>query len=91
MSRSRRKHPIVNICKSDDKDYANRKVRNTEDLPSNPGAFKKIYDLKKWRNYWTEQDAIDYWNSKSENSWIRKRYPTLEAYLNYYRKSAKRK
>ena len=35
MSHSRRKHPIVNVCKSDDKDYANSLLSCLKELVKN--------------------------------------------------------
>lgn len=43
MSRSYRHNPFATIRSKTDKKLANRKIRNTKDVPSG-GAFRKVYE-----------------------------------------------
>lgn len=52
MSRSYRKNPIVKDHISDSKKWANRKIRNLEDIPSG-GAYRKHYP---------QYDICDWWD-----------------------------
>ena len=64
MSRSYKKHPWVTDhhvkTSSEDKKFANKKVRHQEDLP-NRGAFKKVsnsYDICDFKWIKTRAEAI---------------------------------
>ena len=93
MSRSYKKHPWITDhhvkTTSERKQFANKKVRNTEDLP-NRGAFKKVseaYDICDWSYRWTKEEAIEeYYRS----SLLQERY-TIKEWLKYWEKMAVRK
>lgn len=94
MSRSRKKHPYVNVVNTEGKEgkkFATKKVRNSDDLPSAPGAFKKLFTIDRWRHRWTKEEAIAKWENASKGSWLRRKYPTLESYLKYWSKCVEKK
>ena len=95
MSRSYKKYPIVkDSCDKAMKRFANKKVRHIEELPKKGNAYKKCfesYDICDWKWEWTREEAINEYESADENSYIRKRYETLEKYLLYWEKCTKRK
>jgi len=93
MSRSYKKHPWVTDhhvkSTSERKKFANKKVRNTEDLP-NRGAFKKIfqtYDICDYKFFQTKEQAIAEYEEilnnpdYGYNQEILEKYPTLEFWL----------
>ena len=101
MSRSSKKHPWVTDHKlhNDMKKFANKKVRNQEDLP-NGRAFKKVfcsYDIcdYKWRQ--TKEEAIEEYENALKhtefkwNRWLLEEYPTLESWLWHWKKYYLRK
>lgn len=94
MSRSYKKHPRVkDSANKFMKKYANKKVRRTKDIPSGK-AYKKVFeswDISDWNWIWTKREAEREWLSEDENSWVRKEFETLEEYLIYWEKCAKRK
>lgn len=92
MSRSYRHS---NICKMQNgknmKKFANKKVRNTEDIP-NGKAYKKCFeswDICDYKWIWTKQDAIREYEQAQQGinyTWLLNEFPTLESYLEYWRK-----
>lgn len=94
MSRSFKKHPIAkDKVTKDMKKFANKKVRNTPDIP-NGKSYKKVfesYDIHDQIDYWSKEMAIKRWESAEPDSWIRTRFETLEKYLIYWEKCVKRK
>ena len=94
MSRSFKKHNIVKDKVSKDmKKFANKKVRNTPDVP-NGKSYKKVfesYDIHDHIDYWSKEMAIKRWETAEPDSWIRTRFETLEKYLIYWEKCVKRK
>ena len=98
MSRSYKKNPIVKDCNKGEKKIANRKVKAM--LKQDPNAigqngnYKKVYEqweISDWAFRMTEQDAIDWYNKWSKEDYIIKEYPTLQDWLNYWKKSYKGK
>ena len=94
MSRSFRKHPCVKDPASKYmKRYANKKVRHTKDIP-NGGAYKKVFESWEISDYcwfWTRQEAIDEWESKSLTNYLKAHFKSLEEYLSYWEKCVRRK
>ena len=94
MSRSYKKTPVCKDSPSkSSKRFANKKVRRTLDIP-NGGSYKKCYeswDISDWACIWTKEDAIRDWNRKAASLNRQSRYETLEEYLQYWEKCAKRK
>lgn len=94
MSRSYKKHPRVkDAANKGMKKFANKKVRHTKNIP-NGKAYKKVFEsweISDWNWIWTRQEAIDTYNQAPANSWIKKRYETLEQYLIYWEKCVRRK
>ena len=98
MSRSYKKNPIVKDNgkgKKDKKAIANSRVRNKlKDLDytiANGKAYRKEYeswDIADFVSRWTRQEAINYYNNK-ESFVDRKRFPTLESWLAYWKKCYK--
>lgn len=95
MSRSYKKNPWITDHQakttSNDKKFANKKVRHAEDLP-NGGAFKKVscsYDICDFKFFQTKEEAIAEYekivNDVSINEEYRKdflkEFPTLKAWL----------
>ena len=94
MSRSYKKHPRVkDSANKFMKKYANKKVRRAKDIPSGK-AYRKVFEswaISDWNWIWTKREAEKDWFSADEDSWIRKHFETLEEYLIYWEKCAKRK
>ena len=89
MSRSYKKFPV---CKQPAnkyvKRYANKIVRHTLDIP-NGGSYRKCFeswDISDWRWIWTKDQAIEDWEHIKDDP-----KETLEEYLQYWEKCAKRK
>lgn len=94
MSRSYKKHPIVkDPAGKYMKRFANKKVRRTKDIP-NGKAYRKVFetwDISDFRWIWSREKAIYDYLTAEPDSWIRKKYETLEEYLKYWEKCVKRK
>ena len=94
MSRSYKKHNRAkDSANKGMKKYANKKVRHTKNVP-NGKAYKKVFcswNISDYNWIWTKEEAIENYNSASDNSWIKKHYETLEKYLMYWEKCTKRK
>ena len=104
MSRSYKKNPYVTDhtrrSTKQSKRIANRifrrKLSYEEDMPARP-QHKKVTESwnicdYKWRM--TREEAIEWYMTRTEyepSGWWAKRYPTLEAWLNYWEKCYKRK
>jgi len=87
MSRSRKKHPYCTDhhvkTSQERKKFANKKVRNTEDVPSG-GAYKKCsesWDICDFKFYQTKEEAIKYYEENKEDPTFKKMYPNLKVYL----------
>ena len=104
MSRSFKKTPVVKDHNKGEKRNANKKVKNM--LKRNPdsigqnGSYKKAYEqweISDWAFRMTEQEAIDWYNknvsdpNSRESKWYLKRYPTLQDWLNEWKKTYKGK
>ncbi len=96
MSRSYKKNPYVTDgspgVTKERKKFANKKVRNTQELPNN-SAYKKVaesYDIHDWVHRWTWEEAKREWE-RNNFGWIQKRYPTLKDYYRYWLKCSKLK
>lgn len=100
MSRSYRKTPGWWYEKMDKKLAARlyrRTSRNKGELHQG-NMYKKLDKSGDWNAYcrWTKEDAIKKYNEvtmskHSYNSWLLEEYPTLEDYLAYWYRLAKRK
>jgi len=99
MSRSYKKHPVLKGGRWLSKRNANHKYRmylkkldDEGGLPLN--LSKRItdsYDICDIRMRETREEAIHFWNEHKEETWLIKRYPTLESYLKDWEKWYKRK
>lgn len=75
------------------KRFANKKVRNSKDVPSGK-AYKKVfssYDISDYKWMWTKKDAIYEYYNGLRSKYLRDRFATLEEYLKYWEKCVKRK
>ena len=75
------------------KRFANKKVRNSKDVPSGK-AYKKVfssYDISDYKWMWTKKDAIYEYYNGLHSQYLRDRFATLEEYLKYWEKCVKRK
>ena len=95
MSRSYKKHPYYTDgspkTTKEKKKFANKRVRNYEDLPDG-AAYKKIsesWDIHDYANRWTWEEAKKTW--EDEDSYLRKRYHTLKDLYRYWLKCCKTK
>lgn len=100
MGKSVKKTPIIKDNgkgKKKDKALANRATRRKLKDPdfsiSDGKSYKKEYESYRIADYvcrWTQEEAIEEYNKI--NSFIDKRkYPTLESFLNYWKKCMLRK
>ena len=97
MSRSYKHSNLAKQKNSKDmKKFANKKVRNTKDIPSG-GAYKKCfptYDICDFKWFWNKQDAIHEWELAEaglDYARLLKRFHNLNEYLAYWYKTTKRK
>ena len=90
MAKSYRKYPIVKQEKVNKKEW-NRKVRRFKvDYALKGNNYKKIFiNYNNWQYYWSLENAIDQYN-KSEN-FPNKEFPTLESWIEYWKKCCLRK
>ena len=101
MSRSYKKTPIVNDHKRKGtkarKQSANRKLRrmnkNLDGAPSRSYHRKanESWDISDYAWYWTKEEARQRYLDGGYNSYIYIHYPTLEDWLDYWEKCARRK
>ena len=96
MSRSYKKHPYVtdNSSSGVNKRIANRTFRRNKTKLYQGGNYKKAYcsyNICDYRWRWTEQDAIEYYYSIPPDCYLRRKYPTLDSYLEYQKKCCVRK
>ena len=101
MSRSYRKNPIIKDNgegKKDKKAIANRRVRRKLNNPdygiANGKAYRKEYnswDIADNVSRFTEDEARHYYEemSKDDNRWFKEEWPTLESFMNYWKKHYK--
>lgn len=92
MSRSYKRYPKVKqerLTKSD-KIILNRRLRHLDVQVVYRGSQYKhrLPNWKTWQYRWTWEDAIKDWY---ECDYLRKEYPTLESYRNYYESCVLRK
>lgn len=97
MSRSYKKNPYCTDgypkTTKEKKRCANKKVRNTSDLPQY-GGYKKVfdsYDIHDWINYWPWEEAKRRWENSGDDDYIKKHYPTLKSYYRLWLKCYKSK
>ena len=89
MSRSYRKYPVVRQTKVDKKYYNRRARRLKNDVGYKGGEFKKLYMRDNWHYRWSREEAtIEYLES---NRFPNSAFPTLESWLQYWEKCARRK
>ena len=96
MSRSYKKHPYITDgspgTTKEKKRYANKKVRNADDIP-NGKAYRKFYesyDIHDWIMRWTWEEAKANWEDE-DNFSLKERYPTIERFYRYWLKCCKNK
>lgn len=91
MSRSWKKYPVV-VQEKKDCRYLNRKLRHDKlaELPKG-GTYRRLpcggYD---WSYIWTREQAIQQYQV-DKYGWIKRKFPTLELWLNYWEKCTIRK
>lgn len=90
MSRSYHKHPVATDgspkTTQESKKFANKKVRNTEDIP-NGGAYKKVsesWEIHDYKSYWPWEEAKKHWESSKDDAYFKKHYPTLKAFRRWW-------
>lgn len=93
MSRSYKRNPISKdggSRKKESKRLANKVVRNYEDMPRRARkAYKKVFcswDIADYVSRYTLKQAIEDYYEWDEDSWFRKQYPTLESYIENWKK-----
>ena len=90
MGKSYKKFPVVRQEK-EDYHYLNRQIRHMkleDEIPSG-GAYRKIASkCGDWHYPWTKEQAIQEYNQYER---IRKKYETLEDWLNYWKSCVVRK
>lgn len=104
MSRSYKKNPYVtdhNLHTTKEKKrIANRRVRrrlkNDEDIPARLQHKKmtESWDICDYKWRMTREEAIQwykYYSNYEASSYFKERYPTLEAWLEYWEKCYRRK
>lgn len=96
MSRSYKKHPFYTDgspgTTKESKKFANKKVRNTKNLP-NGGAYKKTfesYNIHDYANRWTWEEAKEVWE-RGDKEYLRKQYPTLKDFYRFWLKCCRTK
>lgn len=92
MSRSYKRYPKVKqerLTKSD-KIILNRRLRHLDvNQPFRGSQYKhRLPNWETWQYRWTWEDAVKDWY---ELDYLRKEYPTLESYRNYYEHCVVRK
>ena len=92
MSRSYKRYPKVKqerLTKSD-KIILNRRLRHLDVQVAYRGSQYKhrLPNWETWQYRWTWKDAVKDWY---ECDYLRKEYPTLESYRNYYESCVLRK
>lgn len=92
MSRSYKKYPVVNDSQPKStkarKKIANRKVRNTDDVP-NGKAYKKVsesWNIRDFAWFWSWEEAL---KGYEENEYLKKRYPTIDEFHRFWLQEAK--
>ena len=91
MGKSYKKFPILHQEKKDDCHKLNRQIRHMKLEDEIPGhaAYKKIASGHRgWSYIWTKEQAIQEYNQYEH---IRKRYKTLDDWLNYWKSCVVRK
>ena len=88
MSRSYKKYPIVRL-ETEDYRYLNRQLRHDKlaDFPKG-SSYKKINSSFCWAYRWSKEQAIE---SYYANDWVQRDFPTLEAWINYWKSCTIRK
>ena len=88
MSRSYKKFPIVKQ-ERENYHYLNRQLRRDKlaEIP-NGRAYRKLNSYFLWQYIWTREEAIEQWYAEEH---IRKMYPTLEEWLQYWARCTIRK
>lgn len=92
MSRSYKRYPKVKQekLKKSDKVILNRRLRHLDVHQSFRGSQykRRLPNWETWQYRWTWEDAVEDWY---ELDYLRKEYPTLESYRNYYEHCVLRK
>lgn len=90
MGKSYKRFPIV-VQERDDHRYLNRQLRHDKlaEIPKG-NSYRRHRPHYRWAYEWTKEQAIQRY--EDERSWIdRKRFPSLESYLQYWKSCTLRK
>lgn len=89
MSRSYKKHPIVRQ-ETEDYRYLNRQLRHDKlaDFPKGSSYRRHHPHCNSWAYRWSKEQAIE---SYYAEDWIQRDFPTLEAWINYWKSCTIRK
>lgn len=97
MSRSYKKNPVYTDgspgTTQESKKFANKKVRNTDDIPMKGNAYKKVsesWEIHDYKNRWTWEEAKAAWE-RGDNEYLREHYPTLKEFYRYWIKCCRSK
>ena len=98
MSRSYKKNPVVTDNKGSKyrKRQANQRFRRQinldDDMPARPRhkKYTESWDICDYKWRMTKQEAI-IWYETQASDYIKKHYPTLDKWLNYWEKCHRRK
>lgn len=97
MSRSYKKNPYYTDGKAgttkDSKRCANKRARNTEDIP-NYGGYKKVscsYNKHDYCSRWTWKEAKQEWENASDDNYLKRTYSNLKDFYRYWLKCYKTK
>ena len=98
MSRSYKKNPVVTDNKGSKygKRQANQRFRRQinldDDMPARPRhkKYTESWDICDYKWRMTKQEAI-IWYETQASYYIKKHYPTLDKWLNYWEKCHRRK
>lgn len=85
MSRSYKKYPLVRQERENLK-YLNRKIRRDKfaEIPNGGGFKKHSPHWNNWNYRWSIEQAIETYYKRE---YFQKKYPTLEEYLIWYKKT----
>ncbi len=89
MGKSYKKNPYITQEKENTK-LLNRRIRYAKLYEFNtPGSFKRFFSNWGYKSLWTKEDAIASYLKHPER--YEKSFPTLEDWLEYWRRCAYRK
>lgn len=91
MSKSYKKYPIVRQEKEDYR-YLNRQLRHDKlaEFPKGGSYRRHKPHWNAWTYRWTKEQAIQQYQ-KDKLGWIKRDFPTLDTWLNYWKSCCIRK